>query len=61
MLLVIGKPGSGCTTFLKTLANMRTEYKDTTGEITYSGYSAKDMVTKNPGELTFCGTFQHFA
>ena len=29
MLLVIGKPGSGCTTFLKALSNMRGEYKGT--------------------------------
>ncbi|KAL1636603.1 hypothetical protein SLS56_001188 [Neofusicoccum ribis] len=40
ILLVVGKPGTGCTTFLKTLANMREEYKDTTGEITYSGRPA---------------------
>lgn len=55
MLLVIGKPGSGCTTFLKTLANMREEYKDTTGDITYGGRSSDDMTTKYPQDITFCG------
>lgn len=55
MLLVIGKPGSGCTTFLKTLANMRDEYKETTGDITYGGRSSDDMTAKYPQDITFCG------
>lgn len=52
MLLVIGKPGSGCTTFLKTLANMRSEYKDTHGELLYSNQKA----SWSPARRTFCGT-----
>ncbi len=55
MLLVIGRPGSGCTTFLKALANMRGEYKETTGEITYGGRSAKEMDQKNTADIAFCG------
>ena len=55
MLLVIGRPGSGCTTFLKTLANMRGEYKDTSGEVTYGGRSAKEMAKDNRAEIAFCG------
>nr|WQM87383.1 ABC transporter [Xylaria grammica] len=53
MLLVIGKPGSGCTTFLKALSNMREEYKDITGRITYGGRAADD---RDPDRvrLTFC-------
>ncbi|KAI3332377.1 ABC transporter PeaB1 [Xylariaceae sp. AK1471] len=53
MLLVIGKPGSGCTTFLKTVANMRVEYKDVTGTVTYGGRPAHD---RDPDRvrLTFC-------
>ena len=54
MLLVIGKPGSGCTTFLKTLANMRDEYKDITGSITYGGMTANEMATKHPQDIIFC-------
>ena len=60
MLLVLGKPGSGCTTFLKTLANMRGEYKDTMGEITYGGRSNKEMAEKNSAEIVFCGVSQSF-
>ena len=56
MLLVVGRPGSGCTTFLKTLANMQGEYKDISGEVTYSGRSAKDMAQNSRAEIAFCGT-----
>lgn len=56
MLLVIGKPGSGCTTFLKALANMREEYKDTTGTFTYRGRPAADSDVDRV-KLTFCGMF----
>lgn len=61
MLLVLGKPGSGCTTFLKTLANLRGEYKDTTGEITYGGRSHKEMAENNSAEIVFCGMSQSFS
>lgn len=55
MLLVIGKPGSGCTTFLKILSNMRGEYKDVSGEISYGGRSAKHMAKVEAAEIAFCG------
>ncbi|CAH0026214.1 unnamed protein product [Clonostachys rhizophaga] len=53
MLLVIGRPGSGCTTFLKTLAGLRREFHDTRGSLTYGksiNSSAADSV-----RVTFCG------
>ena len=55
MLLVIGKPGSGCTTFLKTIANMRGEYKNTIGNVSYGNRSASHMAKREPAELAFCG------
>jgi len=54
MVLVIGKPGSGCTTFLKTVTGMRGEYKDTIGTITYGG-RPDDNKDQDPVKLTFCG------
>ena len=48
MLLIIGKSGSGCSTFVKTLANMKGEYKDITGDMTYGGNSAAEMEHKLP-------------
>ncbi|KAF2135661.1 uncharacterized protein K452DRAFT_322935 [Aplosporella prunicola CBS 121167] len=53
MLLVVGKPGSGCTTFLKTLANMRDEYKNTSGQLVYGGRPASDR-DQDRVRLTFC-------
>ncbi|KAJ3579017.1 hypothetical protein NPX13_g1549 [Xylaria arbuscula] len=35
MLLVLGRPGSGCTSLLKVLANMRQEFSSVTGQMSY--------------------------
>ncbi|KAK7210850.1 hypothetical protein V2G26_018028 [Clonostachys chloroleuca] len=53
MLLVIGKPGSGCTTFLKTLAGLRGEFHDTRGSLTYGGKSI-DSSAADSVRVTFC-------
>ncbi|KAF7560816.1 hypothetical protein G7046_g3310 [Stylonectria norvegica] len=43
MVLVLGKPGSGCTTFLKTIANQRYGYTGVTGEVLYGPWTAKEF------------------
>ncbi|KAI0003557.1 ABC transporter PeaB1 [Xylariaceae sp. FL0662B] len=53
MLFVIGKPGSGCTTFLKSLANMGDEYKSVRGLLTYGGRPANDH-DQDRVRMTFC-------
>ncbi|KAK8877617.1 ABC transporter [Apiospora arundinis] len=53
MLLVIGKPGSGCTTFLKALADMGDEYAGVGGQRTYGGRPAEDS-DPDRVRLTFC-------
>ncbi|KAL2817468.1 ABC transporter PeaB1 [Aspergillus cavernicola] len=55
MVLVIGKPGSGCTTFLKTLAGMWNEYKGVQGTLTVGGHSIEDVIDKDPQDVVFCG------
>ncbi|KAJ8132750.1 hypothetical protein O1611_g874 [Lasiodiplodia mahajangana] len=35
MLLVLGRPGSGCTSLLKVLANMRSEFSSVSGKVRY--------------------------
>ncbi|KAF2181432.1 ABC transporter [Zopfia rhizophila CBS 207.26] len=55
MLLVIGKPGSGCTTFLKTLANMKEEYKSLKGELSMGGESMDRVISESPRDVVFCG------
>ncbi|POR34879.1 ABC transporter G family member 11 [Tolypocladium paradoxum] len=43
MVLVLGKPGSGCTTFLKTIANQRYGYTGVTGDVFYGPWAAGDF------------------
>ncbi|KAI1407230.1 ATP-binding cassette transporter [Hypoxylon sp. FL1857] len=54
-LMVIGKPGSGCTTFLKTMANMREEYEAVDGDVWYNGLDAAELKTHHPGEVAYAG------
>lgn len=42
MLLVLGRPGSGCTTLLKMLANKRNGYASVSGDVHYGSMSAKE-------------------
>lgn len=42
MVLVVGKPGSGCSTFLKTLAGLRGEFHDTRGSLLYGDKEIQD-------------------
>ncbi|KAK4100463.1 hypothetical protein N658DRAFT_516555 [Parathielavia hyrcaniae] len=44
MVLVLGKPGSGCTTFLKTIANQRFGYTDVTGEVLYGPFTHEQFI-----------------
>ena len=53
MLLVLGQPGSGCSTFLKVLGNQRFGYKEVTGEVTYGGSSAQEMMKNFRGDVLY--------
>ncbi|KIJ53326.1 hypothetical protein M422DRAFT_222683 [Sphaerobolus stellatus SS14] len=53
MLLVLGKPDAGCTTFLKVLANRHESYKAVEGHISYDGRSPKYMAIHHRGELGY--------
>ncbi len=44
MILVLGKPGSGCTTFLRTIANQRYGYTGVAGEVLYGPFTAKEFI-----------------
>lgn len=59
-MLVLGRPGSGCTTFLKTVANKRGSFKRVDGDVFYGNMSAKEaehyrgiVLYNNEGESSF--------
>ena len=53
MCLVLGCPGSGCTTFLKTIANHRDGYEKVSGRVLYAGIEADEMAKHYKGEVVY--------
>ena len=53
MMLVLGRPGSGCSTFLKTIANDRGSFAEVTGDVSYSGISAEEQRKRYKGEVNY--------
>ncbi|KAI8968505.1 ABC-2 type transporter-domain-containing protein [Mycotypha africana] len=53
MLLVLGRPGAGCTTFLKIIANMRAAYKHVGGEVSYGGIDPKEFASQYRGQVCY--------
>lgn len=53
MLLVLGRPGAGCSTFLKTFCNQRAGFEDVTGDVTYGGTDARKMAKSYRGEIIY--------
>ena len=43
MCLVLGRPGSGCSTFLKSIANQRDSFMAVNGDVEYAGVHSKEM------------------
>ncbi|KAF2206076.1 ABC drug exporter AtrF [Delitschia confertaspora ATCC 74209] len=53
MMLVLGRPGSGCSTFLKAIANNREGYAEVSGEVSYGGISAEEQKKRFRGEVNY--------
>jgi len=53
MVLVLGAPGSGCSTFLKVIANERGTYSNVTGDVRYAGISYSEMLKYYNGEVVY--------
>lgn len=53
MCLVLGCPGAGCTTFLKTIANERKDYAGVNGDVRYAGIDAAEMQKYYKGEVVY--------
>lgn len=53
MCLVLGRPGSGCSTFLKAIANNRESYAAVEGDVHYGGISAEQQKKQFRGEVNY--------
>ncbi|CDO77419.1 hypothetical protein BN946_scf184857.g26 [Trametes cinnabarina] len=53
MLLVLGRPGSGCSTLLKALANQRKEYHAVSGEVWYDSLTPDQIEQHYRGDVQY--------
>lgn len=53
MLLVLGRPGAGCTTFLKVIANMRDAYTYIGGDVSYGGIAPNVFAKRYRGQVCY--------
>lgn len=53
LLLVLGRPGAGCSTFLKAFCNQRAGFEAVEGEVTYGGTDAKTVARDFRGEVIY--------
>ncbi|KAI9499206.1 ABC-2 type transporter-domain-containing protein [Zychaea mexicana] len=53
MLLVLGRPGAGCTSLLKILANVRGSYTDIDGVVSYGGIDPKTFEKYYRGQVIY--------
>lgn len=52
MCLVLGRPGSGCSTFLKSISNQRESFLEVDGNVEYAGLGWKEMHKLYAGEVS---------
>ena len=54
IVLVLGRPGSGCSTFLRVIANQRSGYTGVDGEVSYGPFDAHSFAKGYRGEAIYC-------
>lgn len=54
-LLVLGRPGSGCSTFLRAVANEHNGFLDVQGDLLYNGIDFKTVAKKYSQECIYNG------
>ncbi|KAF2021330.1 hypothetical protein BU24DRAFT_19386 [Aaosphaeria arxii CBS 175.79] len=54
MVLVLGRPGSGCTTFLKVISNQRYGYTKVDGDVAYGPFDSAFFEKRYRGEAVYC-------
>ncbi|KAG9126672.1 hypothetical protein FRC07_002462, partial [Ceratobasidium sp. 392] len=53
MVLVLGRPGAGCSSFLKTIANQRGSFIRVEGDVQYAGIPAQEFGKRFAGEAAY--------
>ncbi|EAW12683.1 putative ABC transporter [Aspergillus clavatus NRRL 1] len=53
MVLVLGRPGSGCTTFLKAITNQRFGFTSIDGDVLYGPFDAETFAKRFRGEAVY--------
>ncbi|KAF9907297.1 hypothetical protein EC991_011119 [Linnemannia zychae] len=53
MVLVLGRPGAGCSTLLRVLANDRKNYKEVTGDVSYGPFTPEEIAQHHRGEVLY--------
>lgn len=54
MLFVVGRPGAGCSTLLKTISGETDSFVSVSGEFSYDGLEQKEMMEKYKGYVIYC-------
>jgi ATP-binding cassette, subfamily G (WHITE), member 2, SNQ2 len=52
--VVLGSPGSGCTTLLKALTNQRSEYHSVHGTVSYDSLTPSSISSQFRGDIQYC-------
>ena len=53
-MLVLGRPGAGCSTVLRVLANQHQSFQEVQGSIQYAGLSSAEMGKRYRSEAVYC-------
>ncbi|KAI8993723.1 ABC-2 type transporter-domain-containing protein [Pilobolus umbonatus] len=53
MLLVLGRPGAGCSSFLRVLANMTSSFTDVNGVVSYGGIEPSVFAKRYRGQVCY--------
>ncbi|KAL2855567.1 ABC-2 type transporter-domain-containing protein [Aspergillus pseudodeflectus] len=53
IMLILGRPGAGCSTFLRTVAGHHSSFLGVTGSIDYSGLSLEEVKKHYRGEVVY--------
>ena len=53
MAVVLGRPGAGCTTLLKALANQRQDYHKVLGDVWYDDFTPEEMHKHYRGDIQY--------